>query len=549
MIEVELEDGTVLEVDADNEADAAKIARRFMANQRATEYRAKQGPVARGLDAFGRGFADAATLGFADEVAGNLGAGSIEDQRALDRLDEQNAGGQRLLGQVAGSIAAPFAALPARAAAAFTAPSRAVRMGANALQGGAYMAGSAEGGVADRADDFAVGALLSPLMAEGARGLTNRIAGLVAPQFAPDVRTLQQAGVKLTPGQAFGGRANAVESKMAGTAPIAGNLITQRRNESIEQFGLGAVNQALAPLKMTLPAGTPTQEAVGKMQRATSTMYDRAIRRMTARLDPDFETVLRDAAAASKSGELSADQAEQFGKLIQSKVAFRFGQSRTIGGKALQQTLSDLRRLSAENPGPMGSLLREVSDGLEQSAMRHSPSGAVQTFQKARDAYAGRTVVERAASAAAGSAADRQAGAFTPGQLMTAVRQSDRTARKGATARGEARLQKYATAGQNVLPQTVGNPGTADRMIAVGGGAGLGAGVMSGMLDPTTAALIGGAALTSAAPYTKAGTGIFNALTMPRGPRAEAVGSGLRRVAPLLGLGLGPAAVQGVAGF
>lgn len=151
-----------------------------------------------GVDAAVRGAADTATFGLADEIAAGMGAvtgvggqagnyeGNLEAQRAIDERDAAVNPTARMAGQVGGALAtlpitgsvnllrAPQAASAAASAGAKVA-NAAGRAGAKmgnaaatgAVYGGLYGAGSAEGGLGERAAGGATGAVTGGVLGAG----------------------------------------------------------------------------------------------------------------------------------------------------------------------------------------------------------------------------------------------------------------------------------------------------------------------------------------------------------------------------------------------
>ena len=85
------------------------------------------------------------------------------------------------------------------------------------------------------------------------------------------------------------------------------------------------------------------------------------------------------------------------------------------------------------------------------------------------------------------AAAKDAEGAFTPGHAVTATRKQDKSASKGTT--GEGYLQREAQDARRVLGDKVNDSGTTERAVAqFGGGGGL-VGLLTGAVNPATAAV------------------------------------------------------------
>lgn len=153
--------------------------------------------VLRRVDDAVRGVADAATFGFADEIAAKLGsltgvggeAGQYGQNLAQQRQRDATGGIERFVGQLAGAIAMPGAASRTVLGAA----------GKGALAGGLYGFGSGQGGVENRAGSAGAGALIGGaaggLLKAGTNALGNRAAARAIPSI-DDLRNTSQAGYR-----------------------------------------------------------------------------------------------------------------------------------------------------------------------------------------------------------------------------------------------------------------------------------------------------------------------------------------------------------------
>jgi hypothetical protein len=184
----------------DVELQRGQVTFRPQSPDEATEARRQMDPFSRYVDAGIRGAADALTFGFADEIGSAAGAGlgalRGEDfaegfeqrqarERAINRADEQDAGGFRLGGQIVGSLASPAAGIGARFIA--RAPNLGYAMTRSAAVGAPasalYGAGAAEGGLPERGQGLMTG------------GATGAFTGAVLP---PVLRGTQALTAPLT---------------------------------------------------------------------------------------------------------------------------------------------------------------------------------------------------------------------------------------------------------------------------------------------------------------------------------------------------------------
>jgi hypothetical protein len=152
------------------------------AKQRALEQ--QRDTLGGGVDALGRGIADVATFGFADEIAAGLNTAfdggtyqdNLQQQQAIDAADQKVNPWLRGAGQLGGALALPFGAARgvggmAKQGAAF---------------GGAYGFGSTNGDLGDRIGGAATGAALG-----GAGGAAF---GVAAPAVGRGLNALMSRG-------------------------------------------------------------------------------------------------------------------------------------------------------------------------------------------------------------------------------------------------------------------------------------------------------------------------------------------------------------------
>lgn len=513
------------------------------------------------IDAAVRGLADTVTFGLADELAAGVSApfratrdaiagkgfslGKAYDEglaaeRATDAYDTTNAPVARGAGQVAGALVGPGAALGASARAL-------PRIAGASVYGAGYGFGSGEGGVENRLKSAAIGAVTNAAGGEIGRGLVKAVSAAARGiKTSAPVQALMDSGVPLTIGQKLGGFAKQIEDGLENTLPFGGKAIAARRNDSVTGFNRATIQKVLEPIGVKLPMQGSVQDLVGVMQRETGAALDRTAQNLTAKVDAELSTAIQGARAAAAAGVLPEAQAKQLDAIIANNIERRF-QGDTLAGREFQKARSELRRLAGSYgtsaaPGDreLGDVLGNLAAELERAAERHSPAAAVDAFRKANEAFALRVRVERAAAAAA-NAGEREAGAFTPGQLLTAVRQEDKTARKGAMARGDALLQQWAQDAQNVIPSRTGNSGTADRatLMALAATPAAALGLNAAGADPSYALGIAGAGVAGRLAYSplmqrQIANALFN-----RSPLMRQAGNRLGQVAAPVGAGTG----------
>lgn len=372
-----------------------------------------------------------------------------QDQRGSDGID-----GWRMLGNVVSPATLGAArAIPAGA-------SLAGRMGIGAAAGSG-LAATTPVTDGDFQEQKINQMLLGGTLGAATPAVVHSLARGVSPKASmnPDLLMLQSQGVKPSLGQAMGGGANALEQKMT-SLPFVGDSIVSRRAGAVEQFNTAAINKAIAPIKAKV-SGSGT-EAVRKAAEAVDDAYTAAKSQLGAfRIDDDATIQLNNLRQMAKTGLEGRERqtVERYFKDYLGGKAFTAEKFKEFDSKLT----SDIARFSKGDAyqQKVGDLLKEVKQTITDNARRANPSAA-QAFDAADKAYAGLVRIEGASVGA--KARD---GVFTPGQLMTAVRQADRSVRDRATAQGRAMMQDIAGAGRRVLGNSVPDSGTPGRLLPV----------------------------------------------------------------------------------
>lgn len=480
--------------------------------------------VGRQINAVGRGIADGATFGFADEIAAGLntvlpldrgsrggfqdGFGNAYDhnlrqQRAIDNADEQDAPIARAGGQLAGAVAAPGAVAGGRYIAAapnlMTAGMRGAQVGA--LSGAAYGAGASEGDrLTDAGRGAMTGALIGAPLGAGGRAVGQVVSRPMTSARGTEVQTLLDNGVSLTPGQRLGGLAMTTEN-LAQRAPILGPAIRGARERGRDSLNRAVGNRALDAIGEGVPAEVaPGGDMVGYVGERLGGEFDRAYAlvptfRSDDLLEQGFQRI------GQGKSDLPPAMQQQFDAIVSERLGRLSGEVSGQQVGAIRTELNGLASgyLKSQDPAQqgLGRMLSEVGDELDAAVTRNSPE-AGQILSNARDGYADFTRMQSASAAANGRP-------FAPGQLATAVKTADGTVRRGATARGDARMQDLSRAAQTVMPDQFGNPGTAD---AVGLG-GLGVGLVT---EPVTTTAVAAGLGAAATPYFMMGRKVVEKL-------------------------------------
>lgn len=279
-----------------------------------------------------------------------------------------------------------------------------------------------------------------------------------------NVQILKDAQVFMTPGQKSGGQLKNLED-LARRAPITGVAIKGAGDRSVESLNRAVADQALGSIGAALPKTVHTgHDSVRHVATTLGKAYDDAADMVpVAAIDTPFDEAV--VAIGSRLAEQPVGVRTQFDTIIENRLSNLRGKS--VTGKQIRSVQSDIGKLaadfSASDDGAqraLGGALDDLSDELANIIGRRSPEAAA-LIDKANSGWSIYTRMRNAAAKAKG-------GVFTPGQLAIAVRTLDRSVGKGNVAKGQAVLQDMSNAAWEVLPDTYGNPGTADALSAMG---------------------------------------------------------------------------------
>lgn len=364
--------------------------------------------------------------------------------------------------------------------------------------------------------------------------LASKVGSPVVKGVDGDAKKLIDAGVKLTPGQMIGGVAKNVEEK-ATSAPITGHFIANALHDTTKSFNIATINKALEPIGAKLPSNIPAgHDAVAAAQKALGTAYDTLLPKMSLRMDKGFADDVGRVVQDARSGILPKDKAEQFEAYLKSRVLAPFQQSgNRLDGAQLKKIESDLTERASRYTGSrdvadrdMADAINTVKTSLRDALTRQNPNFAPE-LQKVNQAYAMFTRIQNAAQRRVTSG-----GVFTPGDLLGAVKATDKSVRKGAFARGDALLQDWAETGQKVIGNRTPDSGTAGRLGVKD--------LLGASAGPLSAVPLAAAGL----PYTKAGQAAVQGLATG----GQAVRKPLSRAVAGAGLYGAPAATQAITG-
>lgn len=478
-----------------------------------------------------RGAANGVTAGLSDEIVGSIE--SLRTGRPLDEsIAEQNLRKQigaeafptaNLIGNVTGGIGATVGGGAAMRGLGIAQKfGRFAPVAGDLAYGGAYGAGENN---QNRLAGAGAGAALGAAGGIAGRNLIGGAGRVASGAQGAAQQFLRDRGVSQTVGQTLGGGWKTAEDKIM-SAPVIGDMIAKRRGEGVNAFNQAAFREVFPNVSNV---GAQGLEEAGQ---AVNQAYSQALQGVAVPIDPVFK---RELGAAIKAAQRVPGHKDNVGYLLQKYVEPEL-RNGTLTGDGLQAILQGLSKEKAAVKGQprafdYGDAIDKIGDAATALAERGSP-GTAQALREANRLYGAKRVLENAVLAA-----DKNGGIFTPQQLSrAAINNTKKFGGSTKAATGNRPFYQLTQAGQEVLPSTVPNSGTADRLLAAAvpmlpAAAGGGAAAMD-WIDPQTAVMIG----TLGLPFTKAGQrAAVNALTL-RPPGMAAGGEVLKRQRRLGGL-------------
>jgi len=333
---------------------------------------------------------------------------------------------------------------------------------------------------------------------------------VVPPRKPSSAETLRARGVQPTLGQSMGGIVKQTED-VALRAPILGPAIAGARDRVNTQFNRGVGLEALAPIGAKLPANLkPGFETVRHVEGALSKVYDDAVAMVPAVM-ADEQLAADLAMVAARKSDLPETLASQYDSIISNRLA-RLERG-PVSGEMVKDIQGELRQLAREQASKgeesLAGMLNDAATAVMGVVSRTNP----QAGQMIRAADEGWRVYSMMNDAAA--AASNRGGVFLPGQFNAQVRRDAKGMGSNMAGKGLGRMQDYATAATDILPDQFGQPGTAN---AIGLGS---VGVGAVTAPAQTAAVVGGLA-AGATPYFMAARRVIETLP-PNAGRAELV--------------------------
>lgn len=374
-----------------------------------------------------------------------------------------------------------------------------------------------------------------------AGGLLGKLGGkLLNPQYSPDVQTLLDQNIRLTPGQIVGGIPQSIESK-ATSIPFVGDMIKNAQGRAVQDLNTAALNRALSPIGETATA--TGRQGLDSAIDTLGSAYDRTLANIGAvKTDPQFMADLGN--LKSLTNLMPPQRADQFQNILQQHVLDNINPQGFMTSDAFQNANSKLGSLGRQYLGSadadqrqLGSALLEAQNTLRQNLARLSPNNAAD-LSKINEGYANLLRVQRASSMAG---TEKTGGLFSPGQLNSAVKGMDSSLNDRAYASGNALMQDLSGPATRVMGNGYPDSGTAGRSMLgwlISGGLGA-------IAKPELAPAIAGAGVAggmAALPYTQMGGALARGLLTSRPDMVRAFGQFLGNNPAVSGLLAAPIA-------
>lgn len=362
----------------------------------------------------------------------------------------------------------------------------------------------------------------------------------------PAAQYLRARGVPMTVGQVLGGFPKAVENRLTSFIPQVG----ARYRDGFRGFNRAGFEDGLAPINGldvngTGPVPATTNGVIGPQGvdlalQARSRAYSNTLDPVTLARDTAFNA--GETAASNAAGNLPDDMSGRANYAI-NRAAENFSPQDELTGQGMQQALRRFRRTTSENaPLPNGADLADVmrqAEGAYSGLVARQAPQVLPAFEAANAANRNVSILKGAVNRARNGSRSGEVDTFTPSQLSDEAAANARRygGTEGTTNQPFFQLTR---AGQQVLPSSVPDSGTAGRVAMLAlpaalGGAGAGAGYKSGDTSKGTEA---GLALAAALALggTRGGQRAMTSLLLSRPDFLVQLGHRLTNRAPVAGM-------------
>lgn len=335
----------------------------------------------------------------------------------------------------------------------------------------------------------AAGGFAGPVVASGARRLVTPMSAPSAERQAA-VDILRREGVEPSAGQVTGSRPLQWFEQSLGDLPGAGKSATTQSERVAEQFTSAALKRAGVDAKRATPE--VIDDAFSRIGNEMDNLASRHSMVPDAKFRNDIRTAIDDY-RAQVSPPNRAPIIDNFEQEVATALAKNNG---VLPGDIYQSLRSRLERAARRSSdAEVSDTLRDIKGALDSTvernlARKNSPD--LGEWRKARGEYRNLLVIERAATAAGGNAAE---GLISPSALRNAT---INVQGRRNYARGNGDFAELVRAGEAVM-RPLPNSGTASRTYAQGIPAGV-AGTMGALMAGLPGAAIGGVGALVAPP-------------------------------------------------
>jgi hypothetical protein len=328
--------------------------------------------------------------------------------------------------------------------------------------------GAAQGiGAAGEGQNAFDEAIKSGTVGAGATGVLHGLGRIIAPLLAKGAPELAKEGIRLTPGQAFGGSAKALEESST-SIPFFNQWVKGAQKQSMTDFNVSVMNKALKPIGESLEKGATGYKAVLDAGNKISSKYDEILPKM--KLEPNQELIsnLDNIIAKNSNGEISPDQLTQLTQYING-VKSKIG-NKTVEGEKVKLIANDLREVAGNYRGASGTdkmygdAVYDVEKVFKNNLQKQNPEYASK-LKNVDESYATFVRVQDAVRSAAKKGTEP---IFSPTQLLASIEKMDTSLRKGAISKEQGLLQEFANKGVDVMGNVVPDSGTAGRLGVLG---------------------------------------------------------------------------------
>jgi hypothetical protein len=305
-------------------------------------------------------------------------------------------------------------------------------------------------------------------MGSAAPSVVKRV---LKPNTDEDIKILREAGVRLSPMQTLGGRADQVEEAASRMLIGGGDVGIATRRRAFNDFGTAFLNQAGKYIGLELPKGMKPHERMKAAGDAFDKQYDTLRAQMAVVPDQELLDDIVNLKTTINDGITYApDDASRLNKLLDDQLARRTANQ--IGGdqyKSLSSLLKERRSAFAKaGKQEMADGVSAMQDVLDAAARRHSPPEVVDMMNQTDRGFAMLAQAQEAARMAG-----TKPGEFSPAQILSRQRAADTRARSRGFVEGDVEGQRLAEAGLNILGNVLPSSGTTERLaggLAVTGG-------------------------------------------------------------------------------